>query len=460
MGPSAGDEVWARLQSVPSMDEEPVVWDPRAGKFVSAAERSAAVPTAAVPPAAGAPGAGRGARPGEPPPPKGRKVASSASPPPGDGRPAPAVTVSPAPGPVPAPPPAARVPRPPSPPAPTVSPSPRPGPRPSSPRPPSRRRPPRHRWLFRLGVVLLPLLVILVGTFGFLYWQFSQIERVDTAAVLSPSGGGGTNYLIVGSDSREGIEAGDANADAFLDGDVEGRRTDTIMLLRLTPDGSELLSIPRDLWVTNPQTGEPGRINGTFRDGPTNLIRAVQGLGLPVHHYLEINFVSFGSLVDAVGGITVDFPHPARDTWSGLLVEETGPVTLRGEQALAYVRSRHHEELIDGEWRADGRGDLARIERQQVFLRALLAEAGGTRNPVAAKDLLGALEVGLRIDDTISFFDAVRLGLRVGDISLDSVELPVVARTTSGGAEVLELEQPEADVVIARFGGTGTGSGG
>jgi LCP family protein required for cell wall assembly len=287
-----------------------------------------------------------------------------------------------------------------------------------------------------LAVLLLPLLLFLFG-----WWQFSKIDRVDVGDVLSPSGGGGTNYLIVGSDSREGIDEDDPNAGAFIGTEVTGARTDTIMLLRVSGDGSKLLSIPRDLWVTNAVTGEPGRINSTYQTSPAALIQTVQqSLGVPVHHYLEIGFPSFGELVDAVGGITVEFPHPARDQKSGLFIEPTGPVVLDGAGALAYVRSRTYEQLIDGEWQVDPTADIGRTERQRAFLTTLLGEVGAERNPLALMRIGSALGGGLRIDDELTYFGALRLAWSMKGADLESVELPVVGRTTSGGASVLELD--------------------
>ena len=86
-------------------------------------------------------------------------------------------------------------------------------------------------------------------------------------------------------------------------------------------------------------------------------------------------------LVDGLGGITIEFEHPARDTESGLFVTETGPVELDGEQALAYVRSRHYEELIDGQWVEDPTADLGRMERQRTFLTHVIGKLSDTRNP-------------------------------------------------------------------------------
>lgn len=296
--------------------------------------------------------------------------------------------------------------------------------------------------------------VLLVALFAFGWWQFSRIERVDVGDVLSPAGGGGTNYLVVGTDSRAGISADAPDAGAFLGDTVSGSRTDTIMVLRVSGDSSALLSIPRDLWVRNPATGEMGRINSVFASGPAALIQAVQGLGIPVQHYLEINFVSFAGLVDAVGGITVDFANPARDTHSGLDVPNAGRVTLDGAQALAYVRSRYYEELVEGSWRVDPTADLGRVGRQRAFLAGLVGQITGSRNPFEVARVSSAMGEGMRIDQDLTYFDALGLAWRMRNgFDPTSATLPVTPRTTSAGASVVDLDKAQAGAVVGQFGG-------
>ena len=231
---------------------------------------------------------------------------------------------------------------------------------------------------------------------------------------------------------------------------MAGSRTDTIMVLRVAGGTTSLLSVPRDLWVTDPATGEKGRINSTFAAGPANLITAVEQLGIPVNHYMEINFVSFAGLVDAIGGIDIDVPAPARDANSGLQIDEAGTVTLDGTQALAYVRSRYYEQLVGDQWQRDPTGDIGRTERQRAFLTALLASVADTRNPLALARIPGAVGTGMRIDDDLTYFGALRLGWALRGASPQSVTIPVTPRTTSGGAAVLELG-PGAEDVFAGF---------
>lgn len=304
-------------------------------------------------------------------------------------------------------------------------------------------------------MVVAWVVVLVVGAglaaFAFGWWQFSRIERVDVGDVLTPASAG-TNYLVVGSDSRDAIDPDAPDAGAFLAGPAAGERADTIIVVRVGDGPARMLSIPRDLWVTYPTTGEQGRINGAFAQGPGALVAAVTALGIPIDHYLQIDFVSFAGLVDAVGGIEVTFDHPAYDVMSGLDVPEAGRVTLNGSQALAYVRSRQYTEVIDGAEVTDPTGDIGRTERQRAFLSALFGALGSTRNPLALRSAATALAPGLVIDDTMTYVDALLLAWRVRGVSADSQELPVYPFTTPGGAAVLGLVEPDAAGVIAGFG--------
>jgi LCP family protein required for cell wall assembly len=298
-------------------------------------------------------------------------------------------------------------------------------------------------------VAVLAAVAVLAGYVGVRAARaWSAVERVDLAGVLDPVTGDHVNYLLVGSDSREGF---DPDVAAGEPSTVSGRRSDTIILLRVGPSGAQMMSIPRDLYVTIADTGEQARINGAYNGGPARLVRTVQdNLDLPVHHYLEVGFASFSGLVDAIGGVTVEFPHPVRDEKSGLFIDTAGPVTLDGRQALAYVRSRNYTEIIDGRPVTDPTADLGRQERQQQFLRTALADVGGTRNPVRLLRAGEAMSRGLTVDASLGAWELAGLARRLGGADPDTVVLPTVP-ATRGGASVLLLDEPEAQEVLARF---------
>jgi LCP family protein required for cell wall assembly len=129
-----------------------------------------------------------------------------------------------------------------------------------------------------------------------------------------------------------------------------------------------LLSIPRDLWVTIGDSENTERINVAYREGAAVVVRTVnRALGIPIHHYLEIDFQGFKQLVDAVGGVTVCVEYPTRDRNTGLYIKP-GCKNLDGVDSLAYARSRYFEERIDGEWKVDGTSDIGRGKRQRLFM--------------------------------------------------------------------------------------------
>jgi len=316
-------------------------------------------------------------------------------------------------------------------------------------------RSPGRRSRIRLRHVLVAIAVLVVGVplfVGGLLWRdYSRVERVDLDGVLSSVGSrAATNTLIVGTDSREGIRVSGPNSGAFIAGSVTGSRTDTIMVLHSEGSLITLVSIPRDLWVTDPATGEKTRINATFGSGAANLVRTVSALGIPVDHYLEIDFSGFGDMVDAVGGVVVDFAAPARDTHSGLDVSTPGRHRLGGTEALAYVRSRYYEQLIGGHWKVDGTADLGRTERQRSFLTTLFHSVVASRSPIALVRVGSAAADGLVLDRSFGLLDLVDLARSLDGGEMVSDALPVTPRVTSGGADVLDL-QPSARAVLDRL---------
>jgi LCP family protein required for cell wall assembly len=305
--------------------------------------------------------------------------------------------------------------------------------------------------------LLVALLVSVAGAAGILIASkqtVAAVQRVPKVAnVLSASSATVDNYLLVGSDSRSG---GDPNSGQT--GGVTGSRSDTIMVLRYDKAAgtASLLSIPRDLWVKVPGHDNKRRINSAFNDGPDVLVRTVQTeLGIPVHHFVEIDFTGFEKLVDALGGITVCFPYPAKDTNTGLNVGAAGCHHLDGTQALGYARSRHYQEFKNGRWVTDPTSDLGRSKRQRDFVNRCLQSAAAQvkANPFRAGSLITAMSSGVRVDESLNPLDAAASLRSAVDSGLKAYALPVLNRTIEGNA-VLELG-PGADAVLAYFRGVG-----
>jgi LCP family protein required for cell wall assembly len=293
-------------------------------------------------------------------------------------------------------------------------------------------------------VIPILLVIALIGSFLWARSTYARIEKIDLSAVLDPVTGDATNYLLVGSDSR-------SEFDPEGESGVEGTRSDTIILLRITPEGAAMMSIPRDLWVEIADTGEMGRINGAYNRGPANLVQTVKNnLDVPVNHYMEVGFGSFVGLVDAIGGVTINFPNPVFDPGSGLNVTTPGDVTLDGQQALAYARARNYTEIIDGQEVKEPTADLGRQQRQQNFLRTAMREVGATRNPFTLVRVADAMSSELIVDDGLGFLEALSLVRKLGGSDPLTVVLPTEG-ARRGQAAVLILDQPEAEQVLAAF---------
>lgn len=331
----------------------------------------------------------------------------------------------------------------------------------------------RHRrtWGQRIVLLLGATVVVgcLAGAAGISYatWQLGRVERyaVDTVEAAS---GAPENFLIVGSDSRDVISADDPDAGAFLDGETGGMRTDTIMLARVDPETEQMatLSIPRDLWVTIPGSDDHSRINEAAAGGRQQLIDTIQAnLGIPVNHYVEIDFAGFERLVDSVDGVPMYFSTPMVDEMSGLWIDGVGCTTLDGEQALALARSRHLEyyDADEDEWDTDPTGDLGRITRQQELIRRSLDRAVGLdlANPAHLNDLVNVGVENVSIDESLGVTDLVGLAKRFASFGGDELEaysLPATPFTTAGGAQVLELDEPAAEDLLNVFRGLPAGT--
>ena len=254
--------------------------------------------------------------------------------------------------------------------------------------------------------------------------------------------------MLVGSDSRANADPSSPDAGGIGSADeVTGSRSDTIMILRLdkADDSASILSIPRDLWIA----ADRSRINASFNDGPASLVQTITTaaeLKIPVQHYVEVDFGGFKELVDALGGVQVCFEHPTRDTNSGLNITEPGCPTLSGVEALAYARSRHYEELIDGEWREDPTADLGRTKRQRDFVnRSMQAALEKIKaDPFASGRLIEAIGTSINVDsalDPLGAVDKLRSAVSGGIVTYS---LPVVGKTIKGNAVLLPGDGAEA----------------
>ncbi len=304
--------------------------------------------------------------------------------------------------------------------------------------------------------------LVAAGVLGYGYTKFGRIPRVEIAEFLSDTtemadGVVAENYLLVGVDSADGLDADDPVRSSRSS--IGGLRSDTMMILRVDPASSRaaLLSIPRDLLVPIAGTSGTSKINSAIQSGgPERLIETIQAyFGIPVNHYVQVDFQGFSTVVDALDGVPLYFPHPVRDRKSGLDIPEAGCVTLDARNALGFVRSRAYQELIDGRWRTDGTGDLGRARRQQEFIVRALERSfeRGIRNPVTLDSLIDGALGAVSVDDTLDGDDIVELAGEFRSFrpaALDLYDLPVTAATV-GGASILRLQARDAEPVLDIF---------
>ncbi|MGI9022167.1 MAG: LCP family protein [Acidimicrobiales bacterium] len=324
--------------------------------------------------------------------------------------------------------------------------------------------PTARRWPRRLLIgtcILLSVAVLATGSiYVYLRWRLGQIDKVNLSD-LAEDDGSVMNVLLVGSDSRARL-TGDLADQAGKD-EVTGQRSDTIMVLHVDARAKKaaLMSIPRDLYVKISGSTKSDRINTSFAEGgPQTLIRTInENLGIQINHYMEVDFVGFRDIVNAVGGVKVYVPSPVRDTLSGLEITEPGCINFDGDTGLSWVRSRHYEYYESGRWRTDPTSDLGRIQRQQDFIRRMMRKAvsSGLSNPLTLNRLVGIGVEDVTIDSAMSTTDLVRVAKRFRSLDPDTVDMLTLPTTeaTVGGADVLKLNREEAQPYIDRMNGIG-----
>jgi LCP family protein required for cell wall assembly len=261
----------------------------------------------------------------------------------------------------------------------------------------------------KVKTALLTLAVALITTsIGTYLWADGKVQRmVDLNAVSGrPAAGQGTNYLIVGSDSRQGLTA--AQEKALHTGASAGRRTDSMMVLHVGSNGNTLLSLPRDSYVTIPAfTGQSGKkypatthkLNTAYSwGGATLLTQTIEyNTGLHIDHYAEIGFNGFVNLVNALGGVNMCLPTAIKDKASGADFK-AGCQTLDGAQSLAFVRQRHQMATQD----------LGRMQNQQKFLSSIAHQAASPStivNPFTLYPVIGSGLDTLTVDKNMSLWD-------------------------------------------------------
>ncbi|MCW2904759.1 MAG: cell envelope-related transcriptional attenuator [Streptosporangiaceae bacterium] len=317
----------------------------------------------------------------------------------------------------------------------------------------------RHR-RFLMVTATMSAFVLLSsgGAWAFQGFMLGQVQRIDPFHGLGnrPDSGpkGAMNILLAGVDRREGLRPDQISRLKL--GRFEGERSDTMMLVHLSADHDKVsvVSLPRDSLVTIPAhssngsegaKGTPvparaGKLNWAYTYGGSTLtIQTIEQItGVRVNHYVEVNFLGFIKVVDALGGVNVCTPQPINDPKSGLQLP-AGQSHVPGEKALAYARARYT---------LGGGDDLGRINRQQQFMAALMHQALSTStlaDPVKATRFLSATLQSVRVDKGLAD-DAEALLKQLKGLSTDSVTFAGVPLADSNYMTRINGSAPQSTV--------------
>ncbi|WP_369371485.1 LCP family protein [Promicromonospora sp. Populi] len=276
--------------------------------------------------------------------------------------------------------------------------------------------------------------------FGYRMSLDNNLERLDPFAEIEPSTrptappvAGPTapvNILVLGSDSR--ISAGDPSA-----WEAGAQRTDAIMLVHLSADrqSAAAISIPRDSWVPIPGHGE-AKINAAFSyGGPTLMIQTVEDLtGVRIDHFAVTDFESFTSLTDALDGVEITVPDG-----------EGGSVrqAMTGEEALAFTRERY----------ALANGDFGRVQRQQAWMRAIVAKVNNNRSdPLRMTRFFEAVTSSVAVDEALTIDRIQELFESARDLSTNDITFMTAPYTGTGrsadGQSIVVLDRAVFDPLM------------
>ena len=258
----------------------------------------------------------------------------------------------------------------------------------------------------------------------------AAIPRVDAFAGLEnrpKKESSAVNYLIVGSDTREGLSREEIKRLKVGGTDVAaGKRSDTMLLIHISKkrDKAAIISIPRDSYALIPEHNNSqgkvipaaySKINSAYNwGGAPLLIETLESMSdLRIDHYVELNFVGFVRMVDALGGVEICTKKDIDDPKSHLTLP-AGTHVLDGVDSLKFVRTRVF----------DGLGDLGRMKRQQEFASAMLRKAtsaGVLLNPVKMVDFINSALDSVVTDEGLSQGDLLTLGKQLRNLSASNV---------------------------------------
>lgn len=298
--------------------------------------------------------------------------------------------------------------------------------------------------------ILLLVVAVLVAYFVILATVFAvSVNKISALPATQIASTAGANYLLVGSDGRQELTKKEQNR--LHVGDVEGNRTDTIMILHVPLFGQPtLVSIPRDSWVPIPGNGS-NKINAAFAlGGPELLVQTVENTtGLHIDHYVEVGMIGVARVTDALGGVELCPERRYKDQDSNLNVKK-GCQEMDGLTALAYVRMR----------KADPKGDIGRGERQQEYMKSATMKAMSPftlLNPFKMFSVVTTAGDSLTVDEGTGIVNDARMGMAMGMISMgwgESTTVPIESDDYwVNGQQAVKWDTPAALALFDSLGG-------
>jgi LCP family protein required for cell wall assembly len=312
----------------------------------------------------------------------------------------------------------------------------------------SRKARQRRAYLVATGCVSALVLFVSGAGWALTGYVNHMVARVN-AGTTPAAAGSPLNILVAGVDSRAGLST---RQEAELHvGRVAGtENSDTLMLVHVSPahDRVTVVSLPRDSWVNVPGHGM-NKINAAYGlGGPALMVQTVeQATGLTINDYVEINFLAFVKVIDALGGVNVCLPEPLDDPSSGVHLA-AGFHHLDGVTALEYARDRHSFPLED----------LTRIQDQQSLISTALSKiisSGTLANPVRLASLMDAVLPALRVDSKLNvsaLADQMR-GITSGDVVFATVPLANVDYQAPDGEDAVLWNATQADRLFGEIRG-------
>lgn len=326
-------------------------------------------------------------------------------------------------------------------------------------------------------LLLLGIFAAYTGSQLWYSWQQVDTQVFDTQAITSgePSAAAGPGEddveLVADEEPPAPLPAVAAPTEAYetfllIGRDKVAGAADVILYLVRPTNSAKpfMVSIPRDLYVTNACTGRNTRINALMRgckstgtNGPSLLSYTVSEFtGIEVDHFALFDFDGFETIIDAVGGVEICVDYPTIDTKSELSLP-AGCTNASGAQALAWVRSRHTQQKINGSWKTvPGAGDLARNQNQQDIILKLFSKLQTFGSPTELTAQVASVADAFTLDDTLSMADAVGLAWGMRDISLDEIKrlsIPVRLTRSKTNQSILVATESFDQVLIEAYGG-------